>query len=118
MYIMKWWNEQWNDETLEGLSNSVNHPKWTNALAYDEINNEMIKWTKKWWNEQWKYETLKGLCKKVKHPKWPSALAYDEMYIHVKRWVIMKSKCVKVNVWGDNMKRLMWKMRSNSNERK
>ena len=48
---MKWWN----DETLEGLSKSVKHTKWSSALAYDEMNT-----------------------------KWPSALAYDEMNIHVK----------------------------------
>ena len=35
---MKWWNEQWNDETLEGLSKSVEHTKWSSALAYDEMN--------------------------------------------------------------------------------
>ena len=62
-----------------------------------------MKWTMKWWNEQWNDETLEGLSKSVKHTKWPSALAYDEMNIHVKGWVIMKSKCVKVNEWGDNM---------------
>ena len=39
----------------------------------------------------------------VKHTKWPSALAYDEIKIHVKRWVIMKSKCSKVNECGDIM---------------
>ena len=33
-----WWNEQWNDETLEGLSKSVKHIKWPSALAYDEMN--------------------------------------------------------------------------------
>ena len=52
-----------------------------------------------WWNDV----TLEGLSKSVKHTKWPSALAYDEMNIYVKGWVIMKSKCVKVNEWGDNM---------------
>ena len=52
-----------------------------------------------WWNDV----TLEGLIKSVKHTKWPSALAYDEMNIHMKGWVIMKSKCVKVNEWGDNM---------------
>ena len=55
--MMKWtkklWNEQWNDETQEGLSKSVKHTKWTSALSsYDdmtnEINKEMIKWTMKW----------------------------------------------------------------------
>ena len=34
----KWWNEQLNNETLEGLSNSVKHTKWPSALAYDEMN--------------------------------------------------------------------------------
>ena len=38
---MKWWNEQWNGEALEGLSMSVKHTKWPSALAYDEMNNEM-----------------------------------------------------------------------------
>ena len=47
--------------------------------------------------------TLEGLSKSVKHTKYPSALAYDEVNIHVKGWVIMKRKCVKVNEWGDNM---------------
>ena len=53
-------------------------------MAYDEIKNEIMKWTRKWWNEKLKDETLEGLSKSVKHPKWPSALAYDEMNIHVK----------------------------------
>ena len=57
----------------------------------------------KWLYEQWNHETLEGLSKSVKHTKWPSALAYDEMNIHVNGWVIMKSNCVKVNEWGDNM---------------
>ena len=39
----------------------------------------------------------------MKHTKWPSALSYDETNIHVKGWVIMKSKCDKVNEWGENM---------------
>ena len=52
-----------------------------------------------WWNDV----TLEELSKSVKHTKWPSALAFDEMNIHVKGWVIMKSKCAKVNEWGDNM---------------
>ena len=43
---------KWNDETLEGLSKSVKHTKLLSALAYAEINNEMMKWTIKWWNEQ------------------------------------------------------------------
>ena len=47
-WTKKWWNEQWNDETLEGLSKSVKHTKWPSALAYDEMNNEMIKLAKKW----------------------------------------------------------------------
>ena len=63
----------------------------------------MMKWKKKWWNEQWNNETLEGLSKSVKHTKWTSAFASDEMNIHVKGWVIMKSKFVKVNEWGDNM---------------
>ena len=49
MYVMKWWNELWNDEILEGLSKSVKESKsvkdtkcWS-ALAYDEMNNEMTK---------------------------------------------------------------------------
>ena len=51
MYAMKWWNEKRNDE----------------------MNNEIMKWTKEWWND----ETLEGLSKSVKHPKCPRALAYD-----------------------------------------
>ena len=39
----------------------------------------------------------------MKHTKWLSALEYDEMSIHVKGWVIMRRKCVKVNEWGDSM---------------
>ena len=62
----------------------MKHTKWPSALTYDEINNEMMKWTMKLWNEQWNDETLKGLSKSVKQTKWPSALAYDEMNIHVK----------------------------------
>ena len=53
-----WWNEPWNDETLDGLSKSVKHTEWPSALAHDEMNNEMMKWTKKWWNEQLNDETL------------------------------------------------------------
>ena len=56
-------------------------------IGYEEMNNEMMKWTKKWWNEQQNDETLEGLSKSVKQPKWPSALAYDEMNIHVKKGV-------------------------------
>ena len=32
------WNEQLNDETLEGVSKGVKHTKWPSALAYDEMN--------------------------------------------------------------------------------
>ena len=39
----------------------------------------------------------------MKHTKRTIALAYDEMNIHVMGWVIMKSKCAKVNECGDNM---------------
>ena len=42
-WTKKWLNEQWNDETLKGLSKSVKHTKWPSALAYDEMNNEMMK---------------------------------------------------------------------------
>ena len=52
-----------------------------------------------WWNDV----NLEGLSKSVEHTKWPSALAYDEMNINVEGWVIMKSKCAKVNECGDNM---------------
>ena len=52
-----------------------------------------------WWNDV----NLEGLSKSVKHTKWPSALTYDELNIHVKWWVIMKSKCAKVKECGDNM---------------
>ena len=38
MYVMKWWYEQWNDKSLEGLSKSVKHTKWPSALVYDEMN--------------------------------------------------------------------------------
>ena len=40
---------------------------------------------------------------RVWHTKGPSALTYDELNIHVKWWVIMKSKCAKANECGDNM---------------
>ena len=69
----------WNDVTLKGLSKSVKHTKWPNALAYDKMNNELMKWIKKWLNGHWNDETLEGLSKSVKHTKCPSALAYDEM---------------------------------------
>ena len=52
-----------------------------------------------WWIDV----TQRGLIKSVKQTKRPSAWAYDEMNIHVKGWVIIKNKCVKVNEWGDNM---------------
>ena len=81
---MKWWNEQWNNETLGGLSKSVKQIKYSSALAYDKMNNEMMKWTMKWWNEPSNDETLEGLSKSVKLTKWPSALAYDEMNIPIK----------------------------------
>ena len=42
-YIGIWLNEQWNDETLEGLSKIVKHTKQPNALGYDEMNNQMMK---------------------------------------------------------------------------
>ena len=35
MYVMKY-------QTLEGLSKSVKHTKRPSALAYDEMNNEMM----------------------------------------------------------------------------
>ena len=38
IWTMKWLNEQWNDETLEGLSKSVKHTKLPSALPYDEMN--------------------------------------------------------------------------------
>ena len=65
MYVMKWCNPS--------------------ALAHDEMNNEIMKWTMKRWIEQWNDETLEGLGNNVKHTKCPSAWAYDEMNIHVKR---------------------------------
>ena len=64
---------------------SVKHSKWTSALAHDEMNNEIMKWTKKWWNGQRNDKTLERLSKSVKHTKWPSALAYYEMNIHMKK---------------------------------
>ena len=60
---MKWGNEQWNDETLEGLSEGVKHTKCRSALAYDEMNNKMMKWTRKWWNEQWNDEMNNEMMK-------------------------------------------------------
>ena len=68
----------WNNVTLKGFSKSVKDNKWTSALAYDEINNEMMKYNKKnWWIEQWNDETLEGLTKSVKHTKSPSAFIYN-----------------------------------------
>ena len=40
---MRWWNEPWNDDTLEGLSNSVKHTKCPSAMAYDEMTIHIIK---------------------------------------------------------------------------
>ena len=40
---MKRWNEQWNEETLEGLTKSVKHTKWPSALGYDEMNIHLIR---------------------------------------------------------------------------
>ena len=37
------WDEQWNGETLEGLSKGVKHTKWPSALAYDEMNIHVIR---------------------------------------------------------------------------
>ena len=51
----------------------------------------------------WYNETPKGLSKSVTHTKGQSALAYAEMNIHVKWWVIMKSKYAKVKECADNM---------------
>ena len=64
--MMKWTMKY---ETLEGLSKSVKHTKWPSALAFDYMNNAMMKLTNKWWNEQWNDETLEGLSKSVKHTK-------------------------------------------------
>ena len=75
----------WIDVTLKGLSKSVKHTKWPSVVAYNEMNYEMMKWTKKWRNEKWNDKTLEGLSKSVKYTKWPNALAYDEMNIHVKK---------------------------------
>ena len=61
-------------------------------LKVSELKFYVIKWC-----------TLERLSKSVKQTNFPSALTYDEMNIHVKGWVIMKIKCVKVNEWGDNM---------------
>ena len=52
-----------------------------------------------WWNDV----NLEGLSKSEKYTKWTSALAYDKINIHVKGWVIIKRKYVKVNECGDNM---------------
>ena len=67
MYVMKWCNPS--------------------ALAHDEMNNEIMKWTMKRWIEQWNDETLEGLSTSVRYTKWPSALAYDEkMKWKMKLW--------------------------------
>ena len=42
-WTMKWWNEQWNNETLEGLSNGVNHTKLPSVLAFDKMNINVIR---------------------------------------------------------------------------
>ena len=42
-WAIEWGNEQWNDETLEGLSKGVRHTEWPSALAYDEINIHVIR---------------------------------------------------------------------------
>ena len=42
-WTIKWWNEQWNDETLEVLSKGVKHIKWPSAFAYDEMNIHVIR---------------------------------------------------------------------------
>ena len=39
---MKWENERWNDETLEGLCKGVKHTECPSALAYDEMNIHVI----------------------------------------------------------------------------
>ena len=48
-------------------------------------------------------EAPERLGMSVTHIKGPSVLEYDEMNIHVKGWVIMKSKCAKVNEYCDNL---------------
>ena len=40
---MKWWNEQWNNETLEGLSKGVKHTKWPSVLASDKMDIHVIR---------------------------------------------------------------------------
>ena len=40
----KWWNEQWDDETIEGSSKSVKHTKLPSALAYNEMNIHVKGW--------------------------------------------------------------------------
>ena len=42
-WTMKWQNEQWNDETLKGLSKSVKQTKLPSALTCDEMNIH-VKW--------------------------------------------------------------------------
>ena len=72
--------------TLEGLSTIIKHTKWTSALAHDEMNNEIMKWTKKWWNGQRNDKTLERLSKSVKDTKWPSKLEYDEINNEMTKW--------------------------------
>ena len=43
IWTMKWGDEQWNDETLEGLNKGAKHTKWPSELAYDEMNIHVIK---------------------------------------------------------------------------
>ena len=62
----------------------MKHTKWPSALAFDYMNNAMMKLTNKWSNEQWNDETLEGLSEGVKHNKLPIELASDEINIHVK----------------------------------
>ena len=41
---MKWWNKQWNYESVEGLSKSVKHTKWPSVFAYNEMNIHVKGW--------------------------------------------------------------------------
>ena len=54
IWTMKYGTEQWNHETLEGLSKGVKHTKWPSALAYDEMNIHVIRG-----------EIMKRKCSKV-----------------------------------------------------
>ena len=51
MYVMRWW-------TLTGLNMSVKYTKWPSALAYDEMNYEMVKWHSR--NNMWVTMKYKG----------------------------------------------------------